>query len=435
MMHDVVIDNAVIVTMDEDRRVVHGWIAIDDGAISALGERTAPAARERIDAGGGLLHPGFVSAHQHTMDTLGRAAAGETREFFDWLFGTYYGTVLGYGPTDARRAAGLAAHDLARAGVTTVVDCWGVGDAGSGRAHGCLRATAEVAAASGLRWIIAPMVSDRFPASWEPFLAAAPPGPSGDPFRPDALIAPTEVALRFAADALDLARDRVEVWTSVELPEMASDELLAGMAVLSASAGRGFTTHLCASEAGAVDATGERAVRRLDRLGLLRAGVVAAHLTHTDAGDRELLAAAKVGAAHCATSTMLGGGSRSALGELRESGMPVGLGLDNATLNATADMAAEMRHALMFDRACGTGQSRPTPAEVLAHATIDGARALGMADRLGSLEPGKRADLVLVDMRGSQFEPRGDEVTALVFQARADDIRLVLVDGEPVYAR
>ncbi|MFT4212253.1 MAG: amidohydrolase family protein [Microbacterium sp.] len=427
-MHDLVVENAVIVTVDAARSVVRGWLAVDDGVVAALGCGTAPAARDRIDAGGGILHPGFVSAHQHTMDTLGRAGHGEVQEFFDWLLGTYYGTVLGCRPADAARAAGLAARDLARAGITTVLDCWGVGEAGSERARGCLAATAEVAASSGLRWILAPMVSDRLPPEWTPMLDEA-------GFAPEALIAPTSTALAFAADALTLGRGRLEVWTSAELPEMASDRLLAGLAALTADAGSGFTTHLCASGPGAVDAAGERAVARLGRLGLLRPGSVGAHLTHTDAADRRMLAASGAGAVHCATATMLGGGGRSPLGELVAAGVPVGLGLDNATLNATADMGAEMRHVLMFDRACGTSSRRATAADALAHATIHGARALGMADRIGSLEPGKRADLVLVDTAGSHFDPRRDPATALVLQARVDDIRLVLVDGAPVYAR
>ncbi|MFT4305433.1 MAG: amidohydrolase family protein [Microbacterium sp.] len=427
-MHDLVVENAVIVTMDAARSVVRGWLAVDDGMVAAIGSDVAPAAHESVDAGGGIVHPGFVSAHQHTMDTLGRAGRGDAQEFFDWLFGTYYGTVLGYRPADAARAAGLAARDLARAGITTVLDCWGVGEAGSERARGCLAATAEAAAASGLRWILAPMVSDRLPPEWAPMLRAA-------GLAPEVLVASTATALAFAADALALRRGRVEAWTSVELPELASDALLTGLARLAADAGRGFTTHLCASAPGAVDVTGERAVARLDRLGLLRRGGVGAHLTHTDAADRRVLAASGVGAAHCATATMLGGGGRSPLGELVAAGVPVGLGLDNATLNGTADMGAEMRHALMFDRACGTSSRRATAADVLAHATTDGARALGMADRIGSLEPGKRADLVLVDTAGSHFDPRRDPVTALVLQARVDDIRLVWVDGAPVYER
>ncbi|MDQ1130556.1 amidohydrolase family protein [Microbacterium sp. SORGH_AS_0888] len=428
MPHDLVVEDATIVTMDAARTVARGWVAVDDGAISGIGSGPVPPATRRIDAAGGILHPGFVSAHTHTMDTLARAGRGDAQEFFAWLFGTYYGSVLTHGPAEAARAVELAAADLARAGVTTVVDCWGVGDVGGSRAEQCFDASVTAAAESGLRWIIAPMVSDRLPEAWAPVLAAAP-----APFRAEALTAPTEVALRFAADALVRERRLVSVWTSVELPEMATDDLLTGLGRLAASRGRGFTTHLCASPAGAVDVTGERAAARLERLGVFAVPALGAHLTATDAADRAVLASAGVGAAHCATSTMLGGGDHSPLGELVAAGVPVGLGLDNATLNATADMGAEMRHALMFDRSCGAG--RATAEDVLAHATIDGARAIGLDDRIGSIEIGKRADLVLVDTTGSHWQPDRDPVLGLVWQARADDIRLVLVDGAPVHTR
>jgi 5-methylthioadenosine/S-adenosylhomocysteine deaminase len=428
--YDLVIHNAVIVTMDADDAILHGWVAVADGVIVALGDGPAPRAQRRVDAGGGIVHPGYVSAHQHSMDALARAGTDEAEGFFDWLFGTYYGTVIGYEAADASLAVALTARDLARAGVTTVLDCWGVGDVGSPRATACFEASVSAAAASGLRWILAPMVSDRVPDAWASLFAAAP-----ATFRADALTAPTEVALAFASDAIGLARDRVEVWASIELPETASDELVAGVARLAESAGVGFTTHLCASDAGAVDITGERAVARLARLGALRRGTVGAHLTATDSADRALLRRLEVGGAHCPSATMVGGGDRSPLGELVAAGIPIGLGFDNATLNATADMGAEMRHALMFDRASGSGSVRARAREVLEFATLGGARALGREDRIGSVEPGKCADLVVVDTTGSHWQPPRDPRLGLVWQGRVDDIRLVFVDGEPVYEK
>ena len=427
-VHDLVVDDAVIVTMNARRDVVHGWIAVDDGAVTAAGSGRAPTARERVDARGGIVHPGFLSTHQHAMDALGRGARDEAPDFFDWLFGTYYGTVLGYGGADAGRAVALTGADLARAGITTVVDCWGVGGVGSRRADACLVASVAAAVRTGLRWIVAPMVSDRLPPGWDALL-------DHHAVEPADLVAPTDVARRFADAACDLATGRVEVWTSVELPEMASDALLAGLGDVARARSVGFTTHVCASEAGAVDVGGERAVARLDRLGLVRPGTVAAHALFADASDRELLADRGMGAAHCAAATMLLGGSSSPLGALRDAGVAVGLGLDNATLNATADMGAEMRQALMFDRVAGTGHARATAHEIFAHATIDGARALGREVDLGSIEPGKRADLVLVEPGGSHLQPPRDPVLALVWQATRADIRLVLVDGEPVHDR
>lgn len=428
---DVVIDDAHVVTMDDSRRVVRGWIAIRDGIVDAVGEGPAPAASERIDARGGIVHPGFVSAHTHSMDAAAAGSLDASVPFFDWLFGTYYRTVLALTPADAAHAVRSLATDATRAGITTVLDCWGVGDVGTRRADAAFAASATAARASGVRWILAPMVSDRLPASWSPWLDAA---ERAGGFRRDALIAPTRTALRFAAATLDAAAGRVSVFACTELPEMASDALLVGLGALGAP---GMTTHLCASDAGAAgipDPEGrpERAVARLQRLGVLGPRLVGAHLSATDPGDRERLASYGCGGVHCAASSMYSGADRSALGELREAGIAVGLGLDNRSLNTPADMVAEMRHALAFDRAAGTGDRRVTASDLLAHATIDAARVLGMAELIGSLEPGKRADLVV---RAASDGPPMSPEARIVLGSRAEDVQLVLVDGEAVFAR
>ncbi|MDY0830178.1 amidohydrolase family protein [Microbacterium sp. BG28] len=428
---DTVIDDALIVTMDGARRVLRGWIAIHDGVVDAVGTGPAPAARERINARGGIVHPGFVSAHTHSMDAAAAGSLDESVPFFDWLFGTYYRTVLALTPADAARAVRSLAMDAARAGITTVLDCWGVGDVGTRRTDEAFAASAAAARASGIRWILAPMVSDRIPAQWSPWLDAA---EHAGGFRREALVAPIETALRFAASALRAAAGRVSVFACTELPEMASDALLVGLGALDAP---GITTHLCASDAGAAgiggpDGGAERAVARLERLGVLSPRLVGAHLSATDADDRRRLASHGCGGVHCAASSMYAGSGRSALGELRESGIGIGLGLDNRSLNTPADMIAEMRHALAFDRAAGTGTERVTVSDLLAHATIDAARVLGMAGVIGSLEPGKRADLVV---RSASGGPEMSAEARIVLASRADDVQLVLVDGEAVFAR
>lgn len=428
---DAVIDDALVVTMDARRRVVRGWIGVSNGVIAAIGEGPAPEATERIDAGGDIVHPGFVSAHTHSMDAAAAGSLDESVPFFDWLFGTYYRTVLALDPVGAAQAVRALATDAARAGITTVLDCWGVGDVGSRRADDAFAASAAAARASGIRWILAPMVSDRLPAQWSPSLDEA---ERAGGFRRDALVAPTETALRFAASALGFGSGRLSVFACTELPEMASDALLRGLGALDAA---GFTTHLCASDAGAAgildgDGRPERAVLRLQRLGMLTPRLVGAHLSATDPDDRARLSAHGCGGVHCAASAMYSGARRSALGELRESGIALGLGLDNRSLNTPADMVAEMRHALAFDRAAGSGTGRVTASDLLAHATIDAAGVLGMSDVIGSLEPGKRADLVV---RATPDAPGMSPAARIVLASRPDDVRLVLVDGEAVFTR
>lgn len=428
---DTVIDDVVVVTMDAARRVVRGWVAICDGLVDAVGEGPAPAASERIDARGGIVHPGFVSAHTHSMDAAAAGSLDASVPFFEWLFATYYRTVLALTPADAAHAVRSLGTDAARAGITTVLDCWGVGDVGTRRADEAFAASATAARASGIRWILAPMVSDRLPAPWSPWLDAA---ERAGGFRRGAMVAPTETALRFAASALDVAAGRVSVFACTELPEMASDALLVGLGALDAP---GMTTHLCASDAGAAgvpdpEGAPERAVARLQRLGLLGPRLVGAHLSATDPDDRARLASHGCGGVHCAASSMYSGSRRSALGELRESGIVMGLGLDNRSLNTPPDMVAEMRHALAFDRTAGTGDRRATASDLLAHATIDAARVLGMGEAIGSLEPGKRADLVV---RAASDSPPMSPEARIVLASRPEDVQLVLVDGDAVFAR
>ncbi|MBB2975555.1 cytosine/adenosine deaminase-related metal-dependent hydrolase [Microbacterium endophyticum] len=434
---DTVIADATVVTMNPARDVVSGWIGISDGLIAAVAAGPVPDgvhAEQWVSAGGGIVHPGFVSVHQHTADTLARGEAGEAREFFDWLFRVYYESVLGLSNDDVGTAATLAAGDLRRAGITTVLDCWGVGDAGSARSRAALETTLAVAEQSGLRWIVAPMVSDAVPSAWGPALAAAAESLRVG-FAAERLYGATADVLEFARWATSLSSSRVPVWTSAELPEMASDELLRGLAAIAANVGQGFTTHLCASEPGDAGVDGERAIARLERLGVYAGRTVGAHLTFTDSAERDALAAGGVGAAHCAASTMFGGGSHSALGELRASGVTVGFGLDNASLNTTTDMVGEMRHALAFDRSAGSGSSRLTAADALAVATVEGARVLGLDDSIGSIEVGKDADLVLVDTSGPWWRPGVDAATGIVLRSRADDIRMVFARGAVVHAR
>lgn len=436
-LFDILIVNATLVTQNGDRDILDGWIGITDGVIAGI-EPGRPddsvVAARTIDANGGIVHPGYVSVHQHTMDTLGRAGTGDLEPFFDWLFGTYYGGVLGYSVEDARLAATLAASDLRRAGVTTLLDCWSVGDPGSDRSRACFDATVEVARASGLRWILAPMVADTLPDAWHEDLERM----TTATFQAHRMITSTKMALRSARQSIDaVLRDPglVDVWVSPELPEMASDALLTGLSAIAATTDAGFTTHLNASPASAAGDGSERAVERLERLGVLGASrVLAAHTASTTPDERELLAWRNVGVGHCATSSMFAGAGRSAAGELRSVGIAVGLGLDNATLNVPANMVGEMRSALQFDRVVPSGSQRLSVQDLLAMATIEGARALGLDARIGSLEIGKQADLVVLDTAGSHWLPRRTADVGIVLQSRADDIRLVLVSGEPVYA-
>ncbi len=430
---DLVIEHGEILTMDAERSSFPGWLAVEGNSIAAVGPGSASHidAARRIDASGCVVRPGYVSAHQHSMDAFARATAVRPTSFPDWLFGVYYSTVGTLTPADAARSAELVADDLLRSGVTTLVDCWGVGDVGTSRADECLAATIEVADRSGLRWILAPMVADRLPSAWTPDIERV---ASRDlRFRPESMVSTTDAALDFMGRAIAAVahHPRLRVWGAPELPEMASDELISGLAELMRHSGGAITTHLRTAPDDPPDHDGRGEVERLIELGAGDPHLLGAHLTHGSVADLALLHHVGAGAAHCPSATMMLGGSSSVAGRLAAAGVPTGLGLDNPSLNTGADMGAEMRQALMFDRTHPLGTPSLTADDVVAMATCDGARAIGLPD-VGSIEVGKAADLVVVDRTGRHWLPRRDAVVAACFQERPGDVRHVIVDGREV---
>ncbi|MEM9041286.1 MAG: amidohydrolase family protein [Actinomycetota bacterium] len=429
---DLVVENGRIVTMDAERSTFDGWVAVDGGTIVAMGEGDAVGVRaaHRIDAHSGLVRPGYIDSHRHSMDVLARGGDSGPVPFSDWLFGTYYGTVLRLEPADAARSASLVATDLLLSGTTTVVDCWGVGDVGSSRAAECLDATLEVADRSGIRWIVAPMVGDRLPERWHADLDRV--ELADDRFRRSGMAVATDVAIEFVTGAFEGARGTrlVEVWAAPEVPEMATDELLDHLVEITRREGAAMTTHLLASPPDPTDPIGHDAASlgRLVRHGACDPHLLAAHVSFASSDDLRTLAARASGVAHCPSATMMLGGDRSVAGAARNAGVAVGLGTDNPSLNSLGDMPSEMRQALMFDRAGGVGQPSLDADAVVAFATCDGARAIGRDD-VGTIEVGRSADLVVVDRSGPHWEPRREPVAGLCFQERAGDVRDVVVAG------
>jgi 5-methylthioadenosine/S-adenosylhomocysteine deaminase len=177
---------------------------------------------------------------------------------------------------------------------------------------------------------------------------------------------------------------------------------------------------------------GKTTAEHLRDLGFLRKGVLGAHGVWLSESDRAILKAADVGIAHCPQSNMkLSSGAAPVKAMLAE-GMRLGLGTDGAASNNDLDMFEEMDSAAMLAKhASGDPTAAPAPA-VLEMATLGGARALGLEDRLGSLEVGKRADVVVVSLAAPRLHPLYDPVSHLVYVAKGADVRDVVIEGRVV---
>jgi cytosine/adenosine deaminase-related metal-dependent hydrolase len=242
--------------------------------------------------------------------------------------------------------------------------------------------------------------------------------------------------------------DRVRLGISPHAPYTVSLDLYAACAEL----GLPMATHLAESSAEQEWLTrgtgpwtelaqmltlplGETGVRALARAGLLRPGLVAAHCVKVERDEIALLAEHGVAVAHCPRSNALLGCGIAPVAELRAAGVTVGLGTDSPASTPSFDMFDEMRAAVAVARARAEDPSAAGPRDALELATLGAARALGLGEEVGSIVPGKRADLIVVSLEGSPYLPWEDPAGGVVFGGSPQRILLTLVEGTTAYRK
>lgn len=389
--------------------IEHGGVAVADGRIVAVGPAAElDGAREAFP--GAVIAPGFVNAHTH-LEYEAYAGFGDALPFPEWL-GVHVERKrrLDWDSTVAIALAG--AGDCLATGVTTVGD---VSFTGAG---------AIAASELGLGAIV----------HLEVFGADA-----------------SELETRFAESRARIEHvlsDRVRLGVSPHAPYTAGPELYAACLEL----GLPVVTHLAESvaerqwlvdgsgpwsrlEPFLVPPLGDSAVRGLERYGLLSSRLTAVHCVTLDDEEIELLAARGVAVVHCPRSNAQLGCGGAPLARLRARGVRVGLGTDSPASTPSFDVFDEMRAAILVARTTEARADALTVAQTLELATLGAARALGLADELGSFEMGKRADLVIVDMADSPFVPWDDPVAALVLGGAPARVLRTIVDGVTRYSR
>jgi cytosine/adenosine deaminase-related metal-dependent hydrolase len=397
-----------------------GAVAVVDGAIVACGPAAAVAAAHadlpERDLGAALLLPGLVDAHCHLEWSLmsGLAAAGR---FPDWL-GALLDLRGRMGAGDHAAAAALGALRCLEAGTTTVADAGptGAGVAAltaaglRGQVHletfGDPRGTAATEAAARLAERVAALEGDA-----GPLVAVG--------ISPHAPYTVGPDLWRALAEHPDLGRRR---WSS-HLAESAEESaaVAGGGALAELLRGLGFPPPSWPGEGGPVS--------RLAGAGALRPGMVVAHCVQLEPGDAGRLARAGVGVAHCPQSNAALRCGRAPIEELAAAGVPVGLGTDSPASAGPFDLRAEARACALVHGAARV--AAPDAAALVRLMTLGGAAALGLERAVGSLEPGKRADLVALEPPPDAVP--GDPCAAALHPgARVVE---VVVDGRPVLER
>lgn len=410
MSESLLIKGATVVTLDSKNSTFDGDVLIEGTRIVDLGESLGAIAnksRKVIDARGRVLMPGFVQTHIHLCQTLFRGSADDL-SLIDWLTRRIWPMEAAHTAQSVYASARLGIAELIRGGTTCALTMETVN-----HTEAVFRAVEEC----GFRATIGKCMMDK-----------------GNDV-PAALREQTEDSIAQSLALLERwhgqARGRIRYCFAPRFAVSCTRELLEQVARLARE--RGVLVHSHASEnqdeiALVERETGMRNIEYLNEVGLASSHTVLAHCVHLNDNEMEILARTGTNVAHCPSSNMKLGSGLARIPEMIERGIPVSLGADGAPCNNRLDMFTEMRTAALIQKALHGAETLPA-LTVLRMATIEGARALGLEDEIGSIEIGKRADLVLLNLDRLHTTPHPDPISTIVYAASPENVETVIIDG------
>jgi 5-methylthioadenosine/S-adenosylhomocysteine deaminase len=407
---DKLILHGLVVTLDDQLTVLEdGAVAIVGLEIAAVGAAGEFAAQfvgpttEVIDASGQLVMPGLINAHTHAADSLFRGLVDDLA-LEPWLERLWVAERKFLKPETVRLGAQLAQAEMIRGGTTTALDMFWYPEV-----------SAQVAQAIGFRLMTGPVYfdfaePDNIPveqrtARGREFLQA---------YQHDSLVVPC---------------------VTPHSTYTVSPQYLREAQALADEFGVLLSTH--ASETGAEVTTvrqryGQSPPHHLDGLGMLTGHTVLAHCVHLAADEIKLLAERQTVVAHCPLSNLKLGSGVAPIPRMRQEGVRTTLGTDGPVSGNDLDMWLAMRLAAILPKGVQQDPTLMPASEVVKMATCDAARALGLGDKVGSLAPGKQADLILIDLDQPHLTPLYDVYSHLVYAVGRADVETVLIQGRIV---
>jgi len=407
---DLIVAGGTVVTMDGARTIYDdGAVVVRGDTIVAVGPRTEIEAKyqapQTIDARGELVLPGFINGHTHVPMTLFRGIHDDVT-LNDWLYKYIFpAEAKNVNEEFVRWGTRLAAAEQIRSGVTTFADMYYFEDA-----------VAEETAAAGMRGVLGETFID-FPAP--------------DNKSESEMLAYTEKFLKkWQGDPLiHAAAAPHSIYTC-------SQKTLQDSSALARKYNAPILIHVAEMKKEWDDSekqNGRSPVQYLNKIGILGPDIVAAHCIFVDETDRKILAQAQVGCVHNPSSNMMLASGVSPVPELRAAGVAVGLGTDGpAGSNNDLDLMEEMDLAAKLAKITRMNPLALNAKAVVEMATIDGAKALHLEKDIGSLEKGKKADLILISLDEPNAVPMYDIYAQLAYALKASDVETVLIGGRVV---
>jgi 5-methylthioadenosine/S-adenosylhomocysteine deaminase len=393
-------------TFDPGSVLLDGTDILAVGNVAELDADPRAAGAEIVDATNCVVLPGLHNCHLHSGLLRGTA---ESMSLWDWLK-TYVDPA--HKALTPEIAAAASLHCYAEgllAGTTSVMDMWRY-----------MEGSADAAATLGIRATLVPYVAD---GEFDYFETI-------------------ETNRRLLETHRTASDGRVRTWVGLEHLMYCSEQCFAEAVALMEEFDTGLHTHSSESiweVEESLKRWGRRPIEVFYNRGILGPNTVVAHCVWLSDIEIELLAKTGTGVAHCPCSNMKLSSGAARIGDLRKAGVAVGLGSDGEKENNNLDLVEEMKFASLLQKLTTLDPTTGDPWDILPMATIDGARALGLDGVTGSLEPGKRADVVVIDLGGLHTTPllHGDDFNAaahVVFSASGRDVRDVWVDGTRLVA-
>jgi 5-methylthioadenosine/S-adenosylhomocysteine deaminase len=403
---DILIQNGMILTLDPGLAIIkNGWIAVKGDTIAHIGSGTnsSPSASKIIDARGGIILPGLVNGHTHAAMTLFRGLADDL-PLMEWLSSYIFPAESRMDADFVRTGSLLACAEMILSGTTTFCDMYLFEDE-----------VAKAAKESGMRALVGEVLYD-FPS-------------------PN--YGPIEKGIEYTERLIQKWKNDPLVSIAVEAHSLytCSPDLLKICYAVSRRHGVPLVIHVAEtlSELSEIQAKyGKKPFEHLESLGILGPHIIADHCVHLDDSEIARMIRHRVNVITNPESNMKLASGIAPVTRLIAAGLTVGLGTDGCASNNNLDILLEMDTAAKLQKLALMDPTALDAVTVLKMATCEGAKALGMGDITGSLEPGKKADIIIVDTRKPHLTPLYNPYSHLVYSAGGADVSHTIINGRLV---
>ncbi len=419
-----IFENATIITMNPRREILtHGAVVVEGKNILDMGKSKDIIARypehQRFDCNGNVLLPGFIDTHVHTAQAMIRGCADDLG-LIDWLFKRVWVLQGNYSFEDGHASAALCTLEMIKSGTTSFIECMLADRYG-------FDGVAEVILQSGMRAAIGKIIMDR--PSYAATELTMYPG----------MVEDAETSIGHTLQAYDkwegAGEGRIQVWFGPRTPGGVTPGIYDEISKLAHERNMGITIHLSEVKEDIPYANSQNCRSPIEfglKHGLLGSRTVLAHCVWTDSEDWKLLAQTGTHVTHNPASNAKTATGIAPIQGMLNAGVNVSMGCDGGPSNNAYDMVRDMR---LVSYLANLRESDPTmvPAEtVLELATINGAKAMGLEKEIGSIEIGKKADFIVINMDAPHLTPAWDPVSTIVYAAVGTDVDTVVIDGQLV---